>query len=223
MEVSERDQNLAINTGRNGPGAHLESSCRWVQTSFIPLNQRSLPLATVKPTLKQRRLQRCTAKATPVFSIFFPILCAVTSVVEIRPPLPTVQGTLQQSSGGVTGPLRSWGGGVRGSNTHFWIRKNNVRGYPYLENWQQNNNNNNKDWRREKQKSLSDLFPGLARHHGLHAMYKKQSKQTNTPGEKKISCVHHWLQLKPQDSFGKRKIKLILDLQKVQHTVRKHW
>ena len=72
-----------------------------------PLNQRSLPLATVKPTLKQRRLQRCTAKATPVFSIFFfsPILCAVTSVVEIRPPLPTVQGTLQQSSGGVTGPL----------------------------------------------------------------------------------------------------------------------
>ena len=35
MEVSERDQNLAINTGRNGPGAHLELSCRWVQTSFI--------------------------------------------------------------------------------------------------------------------------------------------------------------------------------------------
>ena len=70
-----------------------------------PLNQRSLPLATVKPTLKQRRLQRCTAKTTPVFSIVFPILCAVTSVVEIRPPLPTVQGTLQQSSGGETGPL----------------------------------------------------------------------------------------------------------------------
>ncbi|WAR26178.1 PLXB1-like protein [Mya arenaria] len=34
MEVSERDQNLAINTGRNGPGAHLESSCRLLQTSF---------------------------------------------------------------------------------------------------------------------------------------------------------------------------------------------
>lgn len=28
MEVSKRDQNLAINTGRNEPGDHLESSCR---------------------------------------------------------------------------------------------------------------------------------------------------------------------------------------------------
>ena len=63
MEVSERDQNLAINTGRNGPGAHLESSQRphaqnaALSTLASPLNQRSLPLATVKPTLKQRRLQ----------------------------------------------------------------------------------------------------------------------------------------------------------------------
>ena len=28
MEVSKRDQNLAINTGRNELGDHLESSCR---------------------------------------------------------------------------------------------------------------------------------------------------------------------------------------------------
>jgi len=34
MEVSVRDQNLAINKGRNGPGIHLESRCRWVHTSF---------------------------------------------------------------------------------------------------------------------------------------------------------------------------------------------
>jgi len=34
MEVSERDHNLAIHMGRNGPGAHLESRCRWGQTSF---------------------------------------------------------------------------------------------------------------------------------------------------------------------------------------------
>jgi hypothetical protein len=34
VEVSERDQNLAINTRRSGLGAHLKLSCRWVQTSF---------------------------------------------------------------------------------------------------------------------------------------------------------------------------------------------
>ena len=41
--------------------------------------------ATVKPP--QRRLQRCTATTTPVFTMF-QILCAVTSVVEIRPLSP---------------------------------------------------------------------------------------------------------------------------------------
>ena len=63
-----------------------------VVTSGMPLNQLYTPaepkpecpecrftnahvtakptLATAKPTLKQRRLQRCTAKATPVCSIF---------------------------------------------------------------------------------------------------------------------------------------------------------
>jgi len=33
------------------------------------VNQRSLPLATVKRKLKQRLFQWCTAKATPVLSI----------------------------------------------------------------------------------------------------------------------------------------------------------
>ena len=49
-------------------GVGMENAA--LSTLASPLNQRSLPLATVKPTLKQRRLQRCTAKATPVFSIF---------------------------------------------------------------------------------------------------------------------------------------------------------
>ncbi|KAH3797061.1 hypothetical protein DPMN_150636 [Dreissena polymorpha] len=68
----------------------LTSLCRKAQNAALStlaslLNQLSLPLSTVKPTLNQRWLQRCTALATPVFSIFFPILCAVTSVAEIRP------------------------------------------------------------------------------------------------------------------------------------------
>ena len=54
-----------------------------------PLNQRSQPLATVTPTLNQRRLQRSSAKATPLFSIVFHILCAESSGVEIQFPLPT--------------------------------------------------------------------------------------------------------------------------------------
>jgi hypothetical protein len=33
IEVSERDQNLAIDTWRNGPGTHLESTLRWVLIS----------------------------------------------------------------------------------------------------------------------------------------------------------------------------------------------
>jgi len=41
-----------------------------ISTLASLLNQRSLPLATVKPPLEQRWLQRCTAKATPVFSMF---------------------------------------------------------------------------------------------------------------------------------------------------------
>ena len=60
-----------------------------LSTLASPLNQHSPPLATVQPTLKQRRLQQCTAKATPLFSIFFHILCEVSSGVEVWPPLPT--------------------------------------------------------------------------------------------------------------------------------------
>ena len=37
-----------------------------------------------------------------------------------------------------------------------------------------------------------------------------------------MNNIISFIVLKPQDSFGK-KIKLFLDLQKVQHTVRKHW
>ena len=50
----------------------------------VTLKQRWLPLAAVKPMLKQRRLRRCAAKQLPSFP-FFPILNAVTSFVEIRP------------------------------------------------------------------------------------------------------------------------------------------
>ena len=67
-------------------------------------DQRSLPLATARYRSTIAKATPASAKATPVFSIYFPIVCAVTSVVEIRPPLPTVQGPLQQSSGGVTMP-----------------------------------------------------------------------------------------------------------------------
>ena len=75
-----------------------------LSTLASSLNQRSVPLATVKPTLKPHRPQRYAAKATPVFSIFFAILCAVVSVAKILPLLPTAQGTLQERPGGVTGP-----------------------------------------------------------------------------------------------------------------------
>ena len=52
--------------------------------------------------LKQGRLQQCTAKPTPMFSIFpFCVQCRALS--KFGSTLPTVQGTLQQSSGG--GPL----------------------------------------------------------------------------------------------------------------------
>ena len=47
-----------------------------------------------KPTLKQRSLQRASAKATSLFSIFFHILCAVSSGVEIWTPLLTAPATL---------------------------------------------------------------------------------------------------------------------------------
>ena len=36
MEVSERDQNLALNTGRNGPGAHLESVMIFLEAAAFP-------------------------------------------------------------------------------------------------------------------------------------------------------------------------------------------
>ena len=72
-----------------------------IQTLSSPVNQRSLPL--------NQRLSNADFSGEPLsqrmcFSIFSPFLCAVTGVVEIWFPHPTVQGTLQQSSGGVTGP-----------------------------------------------------------------------------------------------------------------------
>ena len=41
-----------------------------LSTLVSPLKQRLPPLAIVKPTLKQCRLQQCTAKDTPLYSIF---------------------------------------------------------------------------------------------------------------------------------------------------------
>ena len=106
-----------------------------VVTSGMPLNQLYTPakpkpacaerrypkarvtakptLATAKPTLEQRRLQRCTTKPTPVFSIFFfPILCAVTSAVEIQAPPPSLP--FKERSGKVRG-----GGGGGGCDRAF--------------------------------------------------------------------------------------------------------
>ena len=69
-----------------------------------PLYQRSLPLyqrsrcakpspaaaittlATAKPTLKQRRLLRCTAKPTLMFSIFSPFCARWRALLEFIPP-----------------------------------------------------------------------------------------------------------------------------------------
>ena len=94
-----------------------------VVTSGMPLNQLYTPakpkpacaerrypkarvtakptLATAKPTLEQSRLQRCTTKPTPVFSIFFfPHFVRGDERCRNSAPLPTVQGTLRQSSRG---------------------------------------------------------------------------------------------------------------------------
>ena len=62
------------------------------------------PLATVTPTLNQRRLQRSSAIAKLLFSNVFNILCAESSGVEIQSPLPTTLATLKHRSGGETGP-----------------------------------------------------------------------------------------------------------------------
>ena len=61
-------------------------------------------LTNAKPTPNQRWCQRCTALATPGFSICFPILCALTSVNERLSLFSTAPATLKQRSGGVTGP-----------------------------------------------------------------------------------------------------------------------
>ncbi|KAI8519732.1 hypothetical protein Bbelb_029890 [Branchiostoma belcheri] len=94
IEVSERDQNLAISTVRNGPERRYTNAC----VTAIPT------FATAKPTLKQRRLQRYTAKSTPVFLFFPPHFGRGDERCGNSDPVPTVKGTLQQSSPSVTGP-----------------------------------------------------------------------------------------------------------------------
>ena len=85
------------------PGPGFLSSATW---PMLPKKHYNGLNQTVTPTLNQRRLQRSSAKAMPLFSIVFHILCAEYSGVEFQSTLPTDPATLKNRSGGETGPLR---------------------------------------------------------------------------------------------------------------------
>ena len=75
---------------------------QWILRRPEHAQNASIPM--LASPLKQGLLQQCTAKPTPMFSIF-PSCVQFRALSKFGSTLPTVQGTLQQSSGSGTRPL----------------------------------------------------------------------------------------------------------------------